>query len=549
MRDQLGSDRVYDVIDDLLEDVPLVSLIEKAIDSEDAEAAAREAETVLALATEEKAENLIALQERSSLSSRLNLMAAQELRDASDEKRLQPLFIQRFFEKAWVSCGGTVKKDDHFPVWHLGLTPVALLELARERRSPLSDRYDTPFVFDKQLLSVASRVLIPDRTKLLGPGHPLFDALIEWAIRQSRQAFAKGAVLVDPSLAAPQRIWLVHSTVQDGRVESRKRLAHERLAVIAADRMGIRATSPAYLLDCVPPAEKAELPEAPILTAEEIQAWAYDQITEKQLEVVSAVRAEECELRRSYLNTAFTDLILGLQGELNDFQQESLFGNDNVQERERLEKRIAALKVRKVDRMKELDLMLNLTANLPDILTQAIVVPAPVAAVDGGPGPMRGVPMSRDDEIEAIAMNVADRYERNRGWNPFDVSKDGEHYDIRSESPSGDKRFIEVKGRAKTGGIVLTLPELDKLRQLGPRAWLYITTFCKDERPRLRIIQDPVSRLHPEMLYRNVQFFVAESDWSKQGSNIEMEVKRGSELNNGPESICPRLYRGRVANP
>ena len=128
---------MYDVIDDLLEDVPLFSLIEKAIDSDNAEAAASEADTVLAQATEEKAESLIALQERSSLSSALNLRAARELRDASDEKRLQPLFIQRFFEKAWSRSGGTIKKDDHFPVWHLGLTPVALQELARERRSPL----------------------------------------------------------------------------------------------------------------------------------------------------------------------------------------------------------------------------------------------------------------------------------------------------------------------------------------------------------------------------------------------------------------------------
>jgi len=35
MREQLGSDRVYDVIDELLEDVPLVHLIERSIDDED----------------------------------------------------------------------------------------------------------------------------------------------------------------------------------------------------------------------------------------------------------------------------------------------------------------------------------------------------------------------------------------------------------------------------------------------------------------------------------------------------------------------------------
>jgi hypothetical protein len=142
--------------------------------------------------------------------------------------------------------------------------------------------------------------------------------------------------------------------------------------------------------------------------------------------------------------------------------------------------------------------------------------------VEGGAAPMHGVPMSRDEEVEAIAMAIADRYERSRGWQPFDVSTEGEHYDIRSESPTGEKRFIEVKGRAQSGGIVLTLPELDKLRQLNSRAWLYVVTFCKDERPHLRIIQDPVSKLHPEMLYRNVQFFVQESDWTVHGSDAEL---------------------------
>ena len=110
------------------------------------------------------------------------MRSARELRDASDERRLQPLFIQRFFERAWTACGGTIRKDDHFPVWHIGATPTVVLECARERRQALSDSFDTPFVFDKHLVSVASKVRIPERTKLMGPGHPLFDTLIEWTI-------------------------------------------------------------------------------------------------------------------------------------------------------------------------------------------------------------------------------------------------------------------------------------------------------------------------------------------------------------------------------
>ena len=519
MRDQMGSDRVYDVIDDWLQDVPLVKLIQMAIDSEgDPEEAKTETEDALSPASKERAESLVALQKKTSLASRLDLRSARELWDASDEHRLQPLFIQRFFQRAWTACGGTVRKDEHFPVWHIDPTPTALLELSRTRRIPLSERYGTPFVFDKQLVSIASRVKVPDRTKLLGPGHALFDTLIEWVIAQSREAFAKGAVLVDPNIARPQRIWLVRSTIEDGRVETRRRLANEQLAVIAEDHMGLRTTSPSYLLNCVPSDGNQEMPDTQERSLEEIQAFAYEKITEKQAGEVRAVRIEECDLRRNYLNTAFTDLILELQGELSDLQQASLFGDQNADESARLERRIDELKNRKVERLNELVLMEKLTANLPDVLTQAIVVPPPAVLLESDETePGRGLPMRRDDEVEAIAMDIAMRYERARGWNPYDVSGNGGHYDVRSESPNGDKRFIEVKGRAQSGAIVLTGPEIDKLRQLGERAWLYVVSFCKSDQPRLRIIQDPITKLNPEMLYRQVQFIVAEKDWSNKG--------------------------------
>jgi hypothetical protein len=151
--------------------------------------------------------------------------------------------------------------------------------------------------------------------------------------------------------------------------------------------------------------------------------------------------------------------------------------------------------------------------------------PAQERALMGRPSELYQTCLRRDDEVEAIAMDVAMRYERSRGWAPTDVSRDGEHYDIRSEGPGGEKRFIEVKGRARSGAIVLTGPEVDKLRQLGERAWLYVVTFCKGELPRLRVIQDPISRLNPEMLYQQIQYLVEEGDWAQQGEEVEAPSK------------------------
>ncbi|HVA49581.1 MAG TPA: helicase-related protein [Pirellulales bacterium] len=584
MREQLGDDRVYDVVDDLLEDVPLVTMIERSIDAEDADQAkevAKEAGRMIAdPKLEQKADELVALQKKQSLASRLDLADARQLRDASDERRLQPLFMRNFFINAWRAAGGTVRPDDHYPVYHVGPLPSKVMEVARRLRLHIADKYENPFVFDKQLVSVASPQRVPEYTRLLGSGHPLFDAVTEWAIHEARESFAKGATLCDPNIAVPQRLWLVRSAVEDGRQEARKRLAHQQFSVVLADHHGLRAVSPATVLNFTEivaapkvastlsvPSPTTEGPSSaqdvtqpnsdasslaptlavPDFPTDEVQLWSYTNLTEHQMRRVSEHRRAECELRRHYLETTFTELITEQSLKLEELQRASLFGNDDADEREKLERRLNDLKARKTRRLEELELMLRLTANLPEVITSALVLPAPVAVLDDAlgegappeePAAGGGLPMRRDDEIERIAMQVVMRYERSRGWNPIDISADGEHYDIRSEGPDGERRFIEVKGRAASGGVVLTAPERDKLEQLGDRAYLYIVTFCGSEResaqgdgtppargcavpatlrPRLRIIRDPMSRLHPAMLYRQVQYFVTEADWRQHG--------------------------------
>lgn len=523
MRDQMGTDRVYDVIDDLLEEVPLVQLIEQSIDAESNVLAVAEAERRLADRLENRAQHLVNLQKKQSLASRLDLREARKLRDASDERRLQPLFIQRFFTTAYQAACGTIVEDKTFPVFHVGRTPPEILAVARQIRLPVADKYDTPFVFDKDLVSIASRVRVPEYTRLLGPGHPLFDTLIEWAIRRARDAFARGVTLTDPNLARPQQVWLMRSCVADGRHEEKRRMAHEQLSVVIADHLGLRTTSPANLLSCTAPEASTDQPALVEHSNDELQMWAYEHLTERQLTQVQSHRREECDLRRRYLETTFTDLILDFQDQLNDLQQAQLMGEDNSEERRKLEQRIQFLKERKTRRLEELDLMLNLQADLPQILTSAVVVPPPVVTVEAeGEVPRHGIPMQRDDEVEQIAMDLVMRYERGRGWTPHDVSRDGEHYDIRSDAPNGEVRFIEVKGRAVSGAIVLTGPERDKLQQLKERAFLYVVTHCKHDRPRLRVIRDPMASLEPEMLYRQVQWLVNEKDWTVHGQEVDI---------------------------
>lgn len=525
MRQQLGDDRVYDVIAEWLEDVPLVQLIEQSIDQENDDALNRTEQTLNNPMMERRADELVALQKKQSLASHLDLRAARELRDQSDEHRLQPLFIERFFERAYVAAGGALERDRMYPVFHVGTIPNALRELAHTARIDLAERYDAPFVFDKRLVSITSRQRVPEGTQLLGPSHPLFEGVTEWTLRRAYDAFARGTILIDPNIAAPQRYWLTRSNIIDGRVDAKKRLAHQQMALVVCDAMGVRYTSSAYLLNCVAPDDVPAQVDAPTQTTDDIQAWTFEQITEPQLTRVQKERQEEVDLRREYLNTSFQDLILDLTEKLNDLQQLELFGEDVGKKAQELEQRIAQLRARKTLRLQELEQMLRLHADMPEIVTSAIAMPAPVAVVETD-SPQRGTAMRRDDEVEQIAMDVVMRYERARGWNPQDVSKDGVHYDIRSQAARmlGDDyiRYIEVKGRALTGDIVLTAPEVDKLRQLGERAFLYVVTYCKSDLPRLRIIQDPIPQLERENMFRAVQYLVDEENWSQRGSEVEI---------------------------
>jgi SNF2 family DNA or RNA helicase len=538
MREQMGDDRVYDVIDELLEDVPLVQLIEQSIDADDANAAVRQADATLnRTELNQRAEELVALQKKKSLASRLDLKSARELRDQSDERRLQPLFVQNFFTAAYRAAGGSIEPDKYHPVFHIGRVPQVLFDTARRAGLVLAEKYDRPFVFDKSLVSVASRVQVPDGTMLIGPSHPLFEAVIEWTRQRATESFAKGTVLIDPNIAAPQRYWLVRSSIIDGRHETRKRLADQKLALVVADSMGLRHTSPAYLLNCTAPENRMSEASAPMRSITDIQAWTYETLTESQLTLVREQRQIECDLRRDYLNTSFTDLIMELQDKLVEYQQLELLGDADPEATQELEQRIRQLKERKVLRLAELELMMRLNADLPEVITSAMAIPAPVATIESEEQPPeKGVAMRRDDEVERIAMNVVMQYERARGWTPTDVSKDGEHYDIRSNAPFDARtspdyiRFIEVKGRAQTGDIVLTAPEVDKLRQLGERAFLYVVTFCKpalsavegSDKPRLRIIQDPIPQLEAENLFRAVQYLVGEENWQAKGEEASL---------------------------
>lgn len=222
-----------------------------------------------------------------------------------------------------------------------------------------------------------------------------------------------------------------------------------------------------------------------------------------------ALSGQFTEIRKSYLEEAFTHMIIDVTAMINDLQAKILIGEDKIQEKIiKYQQRLAELKQKKRERLHRLELMQQVNMKPPQVLGCAYVVPLSQVEFKGHYG------MSRDDEAEAIAMQVSMDYEGQNGRQPKDVSAENAGYDICSVDAEQFKRYIEVKGRNSMGGVMLSENEMNRLAQLGNQAWLYIVVNCKTE-PQLHRFQNPAATLNFEKKSRGVQYYLSQAIWQK----------------------------------
>jgi len=123
--------------------------------------------------------------------------------------------------------------------------------------------------------------------------------------------------------------------------------------------------------------------------------------------------------------------------------------------------------------------------------------------------------LKRDEDIEAIGMRVAMKFEIREGRSPKDVSKENLGYDIRSEG-SEEIRYIEVKARNEEGMIILTQNEYLKAKRFKNQYWLYIVCNASTN-PQLYIINNPSENLQLIQKIESVRFIIPVEEWKSKG--------------------------------
>ena len=68
-------------------------------------------------------------------------------------------------------------------------------------------------------------------------------------------------------------------------------------------------------------------------------------------------------------------------------------------------------------------------------------------------------------------------------------------FDLESRHPTGEVRYIEVKGRAGITSVELTANEWRQAANHRDRYWLYVVYHCDTDEPRLYPCRDPFGTL------------------------------------------------------
>lgn len=516
MRRALGSDRVYDVIGEIVP-APKFDALMKDWLSRRKTMAEILAEIDLSTDEEQVARIRGDMQDQSLGSRYIDMSKLLADQQQSKEHRLMPEYIEKFFVEAYRSFGGTIAPvKDKKGIWSIGRVPPDLRKLPGhiERRCGKIGTAYPQITFDKE------RVVGYSDLEFVGPGHPLFEGVVERVLTEYGPSLRQGACFFNADATEPTVLWLLKCGVEDGRGQA----AGERLFAIHWSAERFRKSQPYALLDLKTPEGGPEV-VAPIRQAatdqDRVIDWSLDEVTPEYFGEIKDRRTRELGIKEKYVRKSLQFLIsqsnkkiAKYDSQLRQMRMDDDPARLNIQgNRAKEEARKSELSQRLKDRLAEIEQEKHLSEKPPEILGVAVILPSPrdvVASVEG---------MESDPEVEAIAVEEVKRYETSQGRKPVSVEEENCGWDITSLCDGQVSRYIEVKGRGGVGGVALTPNEWIKAQRFGKDYWLYVVVNCHTK-PELHLIQDPASKLNPKEEVSVVRYMVGQADWKKASETV-----------------------------
>ena len=491
IREELRSDKVFDVIGRLFENKSLREHMRDALSGEGERRARARIEAAL---TNDAVRGIGAHEDKQYGKGGDVARRLDTLRGEVDRERylhLLPAYVRRFVERASPLLGLEVRGhlDGSF-----SLVPTRAGAL-----NPLLHGLEMYPVPDRERLRVR-RPAKNERCVWLHPGEPVFDAMCGEVVAACRRDAAQGAVFVDPRTESPYLLHLGKVCVEEEagstNPSARDTLVRE-LLVLRQDEDGrvSKASLEAFaFLQGAP-----HIPPGAVPLVGRAATLRVDAATHLEKEAIRlagerrAILEAELPQRRERVGINFNLRAAELAARRRALSKDP---RANPDDKEEVVRRQRALGGQRRLALEELDATPNrIVPGAVRFLAHAVVRP-----------PTDDREMEAfDADVEKVAMVIAAEWERNRGAAVKDVSRpplardaglgDYPGFDLLAVGAYGEKRHIEVKGRAGRSGVWLEDNEFRAACNLGMDYWLYVVLDCVTSAPQLVRVRDPFAKV------------------------------------------------------
>ncbi len=515
--------KVFDVLGQAFEDTPLKDLLLQAIKEDSTpEQQAKLFQVVDGALDKEHIEKLYkqnALTPDAFNSERLQ--SVKEQMEKAEAKKLQPFYLRRFLVEALKQHGGKLSEREtgRYEVKHVPAV-VRQHNKVHGNRRPVLERYER-ITFERERMRTPLNKPFAD---LVHPAHPLMASLIDLTLKEMEPALHAGTVLIDPldPGTTPRLMFQIDHIVREGTAMTRAASRRMHFVEIEPDGTFRDAGIAPYMNYYVPGDGEAKVVEKALA-----QPWLNQDLSQLAIDwatqhVVGEHLAEVKDAREHLVKKTLSAVHERLTKEINywskrkiELEAEAKAGKQPKLQPENAKKRADELAARLDHRTKELEAMLHVASNPPVVAGAALVLPQglvdefydrePTTLLEFG---------SKDPEarrkVELIAMNAVMDAEKALGHIVKDVSAEKCGWDVWATTPTGEDRFIEVKGRRHDAETVtVTANEVFMGMNKGDRFFLAMVLVNGDEVDGPHYIRSPFTA-EPDVGAVSVNYMITE---------------------------------------
>jgi superfamily II DNA or RNA helicase len=487
MREALGSDRVFDIIGQVIPGTRLDELLKDAISGQ------RRMEEIYdyveKIDAAEVRKNIEKIFMTGLATRHIDYSGMMQQLHTADENRLMPEYIQDYFLRVFNRFGGNAKAVGDY--YRIESVPFELRKY--------NDDYSFKSSYAKVLRSYSKITFDKEAARkhadyeYIAPGHPLLEAVNQKILEEFAKRSDVVAVFGDETNTREGVLWFIESEITDGAGDT----AGKRVFCLYQDTRGkMQRVNPAILWD-LQPLKQVDVEGS--LTGllerkEDVEEHAVTEVLFPYRAEIEERRKRDSQIKEKYGLRSLTYLLQESNDRLLQYQEKQAQGADMSLPILNEERRREDLERKKEDLVKEIRLERELTVSEPRIIGAALVMPMERVAVEEEIATRGG--MVSDAEVEEAGMKVAMEHERKGGRKPEDVSKENLGFDIRSvkyreDGTFEDVRYIEVKARAREGAVRVSANEWKKAKRFKDKFWLYIVTDAGKGQPSLKRIRNP----------------------------------------------------------